>query len=200
MIATTRIGQWLHHFLAAVGLITILVLFTPAVSWWARACSGPLRQPKGDVLIVLSAANDDEGTISYSSYWRARDAIVVWRRGGFSRIVVSRGTPGILDFLTAYGVPREAIFAEKQASSTHQSAVETARLIQNLPGRRVLLTSDFHIYRALHAFRKAGIQATPFAVPDVLHSTEHWQGRFSAFETMTTESVKIVYYWLRGWI
>jgi len=200
MTASTRIIRSVHPFLATVGLVTILVLFTPAVSWWARACSGALIQPKGDVLIVLSAANDDEGTISYSTYWRAREAIVAWRRGGFSRIVVSRGTPGILDFLTAYGVPREAILVERQASSTHESAVETAQLIENLPGRRVLLTSDFHIYRALHAFRKAGIQATPFAVPDVLHSSEHWQGRFSAFETMATESVKIVYYRLRGWI
>ena len=38
------------------------------------------------------------------------------------------------------------------------------------------------------------------AVPDVLHSTEHWYERFSAFETMATETVKIVYYAVRGWI
>jgi hypothetical protein len=38
------------------------------------------------------------------------------------------------------------------------------------------------------------------AVPDVFHSTEHWNGRFSAFETMLIESAKIVDYGLRGWI
>jgi len=67
-------------------------------------------------------------------------------------------------------------------------------------GKKVLLTSDFHMYRALHVFRKQGIEVTPMAVPDVLHSTEHWNGRFSAFETMLVESVKIIYYALRGWI
>jgi uncharacterized SAM-binding protein YcdF (DUF218 family) len=56
------------------------------------------------------------------------------------------------------------------------------------------------MYRALHVFRKQGIEVTPMAVPDVLHSTEHWNGRFSAFETMLVESVKIIYYALRGWI
>ena len=56
------------------------------------------------------------------------------------------------------------------------------------------------MYRAIRVFRKLGIEVTPMAVPDVLQSTEHWNGRFPAFETMVVESVKIVYYGLRGWI
>jgi hypothetical protein len=56
------------------------------------------------------------------------------------------------------------------------------------------------MYRSLRVFRKLGIDAAPMAVPDVLHSAEHWNGRFSAFETMLIESTKIVYYRLRGWI
>jgi len=69
-----------------------------------------------------------------------------------------------------------------------------------MPGKKVLLTSDFHMYRAIRAFRKLHIEVAPMAVPDVLHSTEHWNGRFSAFETMLTESSKIIYYDFRGWI
>jgi uncharacterized SAM-binding protein YcdF (DUF218 family) len=69
-----------------------------------------------------------------------------------------------------------------------------------LPGKKVLLTSDFHMYRALRVFRKLGIEAAPMAVPDVLHSTEQWSGRFGAFEMMLTESAKIAYYAVRGWI
>jgi uncharacterized SAM-binding protein YcdF (DUF218 family) len=56
------------------------------------------------------------------------------------------------------------------------------------------------MYRALRVFRKVGIDVTPMAVPDVLDSTEKWSGRFGAFETMLVESVKIVYYAVRGWI
>ena len=110
------------------------------------------------------------------------------------------GGPGILNFLIAEGIPREAIVAEWRSTSTRENGIETARLIQGMPGKKVLLTSDFHMYRALHVFRKQGIEVTPMAVPDVLHSTEHWNGRFSAFETMLVESVKIIYYALRGWI
>jgi len=194
-------GVWLRRLLAAIGLITVLAIATPIVSWWARAYSGPIERPRGDVLILLSAASDDRGGISYSSYWRAREAIFAWQTGGFKKIVISGGGgPGILNFLIAEGIPREAIVAEWRSTSTRENGIETARLIQGIPGKRVLLTSDFHMYRALRVFRKLGIEVTPMAVPDVLHLTEHWNGRFSAFETMLVESVKIVYYTLRGWI
>jgi uncharacterized SAM-binding protein YcdF (DUF218 family) len=194
-------GVWLRRLLAVIGLITVLAIATPIVSWWARAYSGPIERPRGDVLILLSAASDDRGGISYSSYWRAREAIFAWQTGGFKKIVISGGGgPGIRNFLLAEGVPSDVIVAEWRSTSTRENGIETARLIQGIPGKRVLLTSDFHMYRALRVFRKLGIEVTPMAVPDVLHLTEHWNGRFSAFETMLVESVKIVYYTLRGWI
>lgn len=190
-----------NRLLAAIGLITVVVISTPFVSWWAHAYSGPIEQPNGDVLILLSAASDDHGVISYSSYWRARQALLAWQTGGFKRIVISGGGgPGILDFLIACGIPRQDIVAEWESKSTRESAIAAARLIEGVPGRKVLLTSDFHMFRALRVFRKLGIDVTPMAAPDVLHSTEHWRGRFQAFETMLVESAKILDYAVRGWI
>ena len=202
MRALRKIGRTLNRLLVGVGLITVLVISTPIVAWWAQAYSGPIEQPKGDILILLSAAADDKyGGISYSSYWRARQALLAWQTGGFKKIVIcGGGDPGILNFLLADGIPREAFVTERRSVSTRENAIETARLIQNLPGKKVLLTSDFHMYRAIRVFRKLGIEAAPMAVPDVLHSTEHWNGRFQAFETMLGESAKIVYYAIRGWI
>lgn len=196
-----KVGRWLSRTLAAVGLITVLVIVTPIISWWAQAYSGPIEQPKGDILILLSAAADDRGGISYSSYWRARGALFAWQTGGFKKIVISGGGgPGIFNYLLAEGVPREAMVAEWRSTSTRENAIETARLIQGMSGKKVLLTSDFHMYRALRVFRRRGIEVAPMAVPDVLHSTEHWDGRFSAFETMLIESAKIADYALHGWI
>jgi uncharacterized SAM-binding protein YcdF (DUF218 family) len=197
-----KAGRWLRLLLTTIGAIILLAITTPLVGWWAQAYSGPIEQPKGDVLILLSAASDEEsGGISYSSYWRARWALYAWQTGGFKKIVIcGAGDPGIHDFLVAQGIPGESVLTERRSTSTRENALETARLIQNLPGKKVLLTSDFHMYRAQRVFRKLHIDVTPMAVPDVLHSTEHWNGRFSAFETMLSESIKIVYYSLRGWI
>ena len=145
-----KAGRWLNRVLAAIGLITVLVIATPIVSWWARAYSGPIERPKGDVLILLAAAKDDRGGISFSSYWRARHALLAFQTGGFKKIVISGGEgPGILNFLIVEGVPREAMIAEWRSTSTRENAIETAKLIQDMPGRKVLLTSDFHMYRAV---------------------------------------------------
>lgn len=196
-----RLHQLFSKIVTVVGMITLIVLCTPIVSWWARAYAGSIHQPKGDVLIVLAAAADDSDGISYSSYWRARTAALAWRAGGFKEVVVTGGGgPGIRDFLVAEGVPRSAIVAEWRSKSTRQNALNTVRIIHDVAGRRVLLTSDFHMYRAQRVFRKAGVDVVPMAVPDVLHAAEHWNGRFSGLETMAVETVKIGYYELRGWM
>ena len=196
-----RAGRWLCRLLAIIGLVTVLVISTPIVSWWARAYSGSIEQPRGDVLILLSAAADDANGISYSSYWRARMAVLAWKTGSFKTVVISgRSGPGILNFLVAEGVPRKAIVTESRSTSTRENALYTVGLIRNMPGKKVLLTSDFHMYRAIRVFRKVGIDATPMAVPDVLHAAQNWSGRFSGFELMAVESAKIAYYRLRGWI
>jgi uncharacterized SAM-binding protein YcdF (DUF218 family) len=127
--------------------------------------------------------------------------LVAWQTGGFKKLVITGGGgPGILNFLTANGVPREAIVAEWQSSSTRENGIATARLIQDMPGKKVLLTSDYHMLRAIRVFRKLGIDVAPMAVADLSQMTTHWYGRFPAFETMLDESVKIAYYKLRRWI
>lgn len=192
---------WLRNLLAVLGLLTFVVISTPLVSWWARAYAGPIEQPKGDILILLSAAGDDNDRISYSSYWRARGALSAWQTGGFKKIVVNGGAgPGILNFLIGEGIPSDAIVAEWESKSTRENGIATARLIEGMPGKKVLLTSDFHMYRALRVFRKLHIDVTPMAVPDVLHSTQRWSGRFQSCETMLVETAKILDYALHGWI
>jgi uncharacterized SAM-binding protein YcdF (DUF218 family) len=194
-------SRCLTRVLAAIGLVTVLALATPIDYRWAHAYSGSLEQPMGDVLILLSAASDDQGLISFSSYWRARYALLAWKEGGFQKIVISGGgSPGIADFLIMEGVPRQAIVTEWHSTTTRENALETARLIQGMPGRKVLLTSDFHMFRAIRVFRKLGIDVTPMPIPDVMKASEHLNGRITGFQTMTVESFKIAYYKLRGWI
>jgi uncharacterized SAM-binding protein YcdF (DUF218 family) len=197
-----KAARILFRLFAALGFLMVLVSFTPVVTWWAEAYAGPIQLPKGDVLILLSAAADNEfGGISYSSYWRARHALYAWQNGGFKKIVIcGNGDPGIYDYLLAQGIPREAFVLERRSTSTRENALETARLIESLPGRKVLLTSDFHMLRASAVFRKLKLDAAPMAVPDLLHAAEHWPGRFPAFETLVVESTKIAYYELRGWM
>ena len=183
---------------AVLGLITVLVIATPVVSWWARVYSGPFVKPKGEVLILLSAAPDEEDIISYSSYWRARYVLLAWRTGGFRKVIVSGGGPRIAEFLIAEGIPPDAIVAEWKSSSTRESGLAMAQRLGSFPGKKVLVTSDFHMYRSLRVFRKCGLAVEPMPVPDVVGEDPFW--RFNGFETLLIESVKIPYYAVRGWI
>jgi uncharacterized SAM-binding protein YcdF (DUF218 family) len=190
-----------YRVLAAIGFIAVLVTVTPIDMWWAHAYAGSMDQPRGDVLILLSAAHDDQGFISFSSYWRTRYALLAWTNGGYKKIVITGGEDsGIRNFLVAEGIPPDAILTDQHSASTRDNAINTARLLQGVPGTRVLLTSDFHMYRAERIFRHQGINTTPYPVPDVMKRSEHWDARISGFETMVVETTKIIYYGIRGWM
>jgi len=196
-----RLYRSITRLCAIVGLITILTISTPLVHWWAIATAGPIEQPHGDILIVLSAARDQGGGMSFSSYWRARQAVDAWKNGGFTKVVVTgAGVPAISQFLIAEGVPSDSILVETASTSTRENAINTARLIQNIPGKRVLLTSDFHMFRALRTFHKAGVDAAPMAVPDAIRNSKGWAGRIPALQNLIVEDFKIIDYAIHGWI
>jgi uncharacterized SAM-binding protein YcdF (DUF218 family) len=65
--------------------------------------------------------------------------------------------------LTDMGVPPEKIIQENESRDTSENALFTAKIIRKKRFRNpVLVTSGFHIKRAMLLFRKAGITAAPF--------------------------------------
>lgn len=189
--------------LAALGLLFILVTVTPLDGWWIRALSGPWNDPRGDITIVPGADLQSDAIVGPDTYWRTVYAARIWREGGWRRVVVTGGgglAYGMRDFLIQYGVPASAILTETAAHSTHDNAIFTAPLLHALTGRMVLVTSDYHMYRAIRVFRKAGLAVEPRPVPDLLKSISSPLNRWQAFLTLCEETCKIAYYRARGWI
>jgi uncharacterized SAM-binding protein YcdF (DUF218 family) len=187
---------------ALLGALVVLVTVTPAVKWPARLLAGDWRNPKGGVLIVLGGGTVNGRALNLSSYWRALYGVLVWRGGGFREVVVSGEgvAPLMRDFMTAYGVPGGAIRVEDRSLSTRENALYVKQLLRGASGPYVLLTSDFHMFRAARAFRKAGLAVEPCPFPDALKSAESWRGRWPAFLQISLESLKIGYYYAHGWI
>jgi uncharacterized SAM-binding protein YcdF (DUF218 family) len=194
--------------LAGLGTLVLLVTFTPLVSWWASALAGSWNDPCGDTLIVLSGAPADGGVIAESTYWRSAYAVRVYRQCGVKKIILTGGnrtggTPVAIsmdEFVESQGVPRERIILETHAISTHENALYTQPLLADGASQPVLLTSDFHMFRARRTFEKLGVVVQTHPIPDVLKRTANWDGRWPAFLDLVSESVKIVYYYVRGWI
>jgi uncharacterized SAM-binding protein YcdF (DUF218 family) len=197
-----------QRILAALGLLLLVVTFTPIDSWWASRLAGPWNHPEGEVLIILGASPVlQDGVIGESSYGRAVYGVRTWRAGGFKWIVVTGGGPpghstaeAMRDFLVAQGIPPERIWLEARSRSTRENALFAKPLLAELPGRKVLLTSDYHMYRAVRVFRKLGLEVFPRPFPDMRKRTESPLERWDVFLELGNETAKIAYYHLRGWI
>ena len=63
----------------------------------------------------------------------------------------------------------------------------------------MLLTSDYHMYRASAAFRKAGLNVTPYPIPDVRKYSNRYLDRLPIAGDLLEETAKIVYYRWKGW-
>ena len=186
---------------AVLGLLVVLVMATPVTEWAARALAGPWRDPTGDILIVPTG-DGVGGLIGVHTYWRAVYAVWAYQNGGFRQVVVSGGevARSMRVFLIASGVPAEAIEVEERSQSTRENAVETARLLAGREGRMVVLTSDFHMYRAVRAFRRAGLNAEPRPIPDAIKQAQCVACRWTVFLDLLQEAAKIAHYAWRGWI
>ncbi len=202
-----RLFRFVVGVLAAIGFLYVVATLTPLDGWWAYRLAGPWNDPPGDVLVVLGGDTVAD-VIGFSSYWRSVYAVRVWKQGGFQNVVVcgagndqQTSTAGQMrDFMVTQGVPTAAIRIEIESRNTRENALKAKPLLDQLPGRKILLTSDYHMFRAYRAFRKAGIEIQPRPFPDALKQSTSWWNRWQVFVGLCLETVKIVYYSLRGWI
>ena len=198
-----RITAALKVALGLLGLTVLVVTATPVGSWYARTLAGPWNDPDGDILIVLGADDPNDGYIGAATYWRSVYGARAWREGHFRTIVVCGGlgvAESMRDFLLFEHVPADKIVLENRSLSTRENALFAAPLLKNMPGRKVLLTSDFHMYRSFRVFKKVGIEAEPRPIPYALKYSSDWSQRWQVFLGLMIETAKIAVYRLRGWM
>jgi len=196
LIATLLIGT---------SLLVFAVMFTPLIPWWARKLAGPWNDPTGDVLIVLAGSGLEDGVLGASSYWRAVYAVRAYRQSPYQQVVVSGGGPthpgmAMRDFIVCQGVPADRVVVDDRATSTRENALYVQQLLAKTPGRKVLLTSDYHMYRAQRAFTKAGLATLPHPFPDAIKRSSMLAERWPILFELCIETAKSAYSYVRGWI
>ena len=101
-----------------------------------------------------------------------------------------------------------ALIVENRSSTTHENAVEGAKLLRARGlGRIVLITDAKHMKRAAACFRKEGLEVIPSPCNSF---TSKFQNRWddylpspngaARFQEAVHEWVGLAYYALRGWI
>lgn len=166
----------------AIAIITIIFsndyLHNEAELAWQVNKSGLQQGKQYDAGILLGGmAGYDRFKVAHFSGASDRfiEANSLFHQGIIKKIIVSSGSasllqnePGEADFLYTEllkaGVPAKDILIENKSRNTFENATFSKRIIDSLhlKGPYVLISSAFHLPRALRVFNKAGLNVVPY--------------------------------------
>ncbi len=152
---------------------------------------------------------------------RIIEAVMLARRFPEAKIAFSGGDAGILyksgseaegaqTLLTALGVPQDRLILEAKSRDTYENAVylkqEFTRDGELGPGKRwLLITSAYHMPRAMGAFRQAGFAVEPWPVDyrtrgkaDLTRPFDKVSEGLRRVDMASREWVGLLAYWLTG--
>lgn len=120
-----------------------------------------------------------------------------------AKIIFSGGTapsaPGpseaaiVKPYFVSFGIAPDRIVTEGQSQTTEENAQFTARLLRPTPSSRwLLVTSGYHMPRAMGAFRKAGFNVTAFPVGLRTHGwRDMWRTEYTATDNLRRVDIAV---------
>ncbi|WP_254561752.1 YdcF family protein [Dyadobacter diqingensis] len=164
-------------------LISNTYLINKAFNWWEYKPVNLKEVSKTyDVgvlltggLINMSEADSDHPGLGIHAD-RFLQAYLLYKNGKIGKIIITGASPKIqtdygngeaqqaAKLLIQWGVNPQDIILEQKAKNTRENALYTAKILnQQFPGKHYLLiTSAFHMRRAVGCFEKAGIKTDQF--------------------------------------
>jgi uncharacterized SAM-binding protein YcdF (DUF218 family) len=118
----------------------------------------------------------DDRVYFYLGADRATHTMQLYKLGYVDSIIISGGNGRLVDngyresvrlreLLQLTGVPDSSLFVDASSDNTRENAVESRKLLDSLgidPSQCILVTSAFHMRRALACFRKVGANVDYF--------------------------------------
>jgi uncharacterized SAM-binding protein YcdF (DUF218 family) len=174
--------------LALGGLILLLIAgLSPVANWIIHPLDDrfpAFRDDGGPVtgIIVLGGAAQAAESFSHRQLTvnEAGERLIALadlaRRYPSARLIFSGGSgnlltedrpeaEAVLDFAGTLGIPRERLEIEPDSRTTSENAVYVRRLLEGTPGERwLLVTSSWHMARAMGCFRKVGLPVIAYPV------------------------------------
>lgn len=155
--------------------------------WWETPPMIDAALETYDVAIVLGGYSSYNKVAQRVTFKESSDRIVqamrLYKLGIVKKILLNGGTGSLSEpelreatfihqFLVENGIPAEDILTEPESKNTHENAVFAKEiLMQNFPdGKYLLITSGYHMPRAIGCFDKVGLSYTPYPV-------DHFSGK-----------------------
>jgi len=230
--SSPRRRRWLRRALV-IGVCWLLLVSAPMTSYAVMSLLEgwyPAPHPGDgpfDAIVVLGGGIRDQGTLrplvelSDESQHRTWCGVEWYHRHAASTLVMTGGdgrvfgvgareAPAMKDAAIRLGVPPDAVLIDDAARTTYENALGTKQVLGS--GKHILLvTSAYHIPRAVALFAKQGFTVTP--APCGFHARNRledlWRG-VTLFEVLPTsrglqrttdaleELAGMAVYWLAG--
>ena len=127
-----------------------------------------------DAIIVLGAQVNPDGNPSIQLRWRLDAAVTAWRET--NAVIVTCGAQGsnepaseaevMRDYLATHGVAEADILVDPDSYNTRQNIRNAADMLAGYGVERVLIvTSDYHLPRAMALAADEGLNATGIGSP-----------------------------------
>lgn len=172
------------------------------------------------ILLTGGLTKEDQASIQLSSSSdRLWQALNLYQRGKIMKILITGGPISSNNkfiendmaklFLIKNGVKPEHIFQELQAKNTYQNALYTAKFWEKnkIESRGILITSAYHMKRALACFKKQKLQVEPFPCDFTVQKLKFdmyffvpQASNFKNSELLMKEIAGIIVYKLKGYI
>jgi uncharacterized SAM-binding protein YcdF (DUF218 family) len=128
--------------------------------------------------------------------------------GGNARLVLAGGIESdyAIDLFESLGIARSRVVAERRSRNTVENAEFSKDLIQPKPGERwLLVTSAYHMPRAIGVFRRAGFPVEAYPVDwrtrgpiDLVLPFESVTAGLARTDTAVHEWIGLAAYWMTG--
>ncbi len=224
--AYARFGRCLATI--AGGLLTLcalaplcILLIRPLEDRFPAVRLADVGEPTG--IIALGGALNAEmtrarGPIALSAAGaRLTEALALAERFPRAQLVFTGGSASLFggtsesqvaeQFVAELGLPSRRLTIESRGRNTFENALFTRALLQPKPGERwILVTSAFHMPRAVACFRKVGFDVSPYPVDYFTFgdSRDYWDYTLAPLAALATldvaakEWLGLLVYWVTG--
>ncbi len=147
-------------------------------AWEIPATVDSAVHGKYDVAIILGGMTAWDAKLNRVQFFHGSDrlmqALQLYKKGQVRKLLIDGGSgsiegtnvegPHIRNYLLSIGIPDTDIVLEPRSRNTHENATFAKHLLDSVApnGRYLLITSGYHMRRAMGCFNKAGIHTLTY--------------------------------------
>lgn len=185
--------------LALIALLVAIIAYLGVVGMLVWRVNNVPDIQDYDAIVVLGAQVKPDGSLSLQLTWRLDTAYEAWQRKNCPVVVC--GAQGgdepmpeahaMRDYLIAKGVPPEQILMDDASFNTQQNIRNAAELLGDSAHTVLIVTSDYHLPRAMALAEDMGLQATGAGAETL---PEYWVKNYGR------EALAWIKYWMQKYL